>query len=220
MIMQHAFLYRTLAALKTRDAMVSCGARATIRRAHCIGAMLLILLSGGVEAAADSPHMILGDNALSPVAFTDFCLRKPARCAPSREIRQIPFDDHNLQLLDVVNRIVNHSIAPNPVNLETPWRDDADIGNCVEYALAKRAQLLDLNLPASALLLGLAIVPGGEAHLVLVAVTDQGDFVLDSLTDSMVRWDKTKYRWVSRSSPKNPQFWQTVVSPPSVLGMN
>jgi predicted transglutaminase-like cysteine proteinase len=218
--MQHAFRHRTLVALKIRGATVSCGMRAMIHRARWVGATLFILLSGCIEAAADSPHMTLGENALSPVAFTDFCLRKPVRCAPSKEIRQITLDDHNLQELDAVNRYVNHSILPNPLYLETPWRDDADIGNCVEYALAKRAQLLDLNQPSSALLFGLAIVPGGEVHLVLIVVTDQGDFVLDSLTDSIVRWDKTKYRWVNRSSPRNPQFWQTIVSPPSVLGMN
>jgi predicted transglutaminase-like cysteine proteinase len=213
--------HRTDAAREVRDANVSGGVRAIAGQTHFIYAILLVLLSGCVEAAAgDFPHMTLGESALSPVAFTEFCLRKPLRCAPSKEIRQITLDDHSLQQLDGVNRYVNHSIAPDPVYLETPWQDDVEIGNCVEYALTKRAQLLDLNIPASALLLGLAIVPGGEAHLVLIVVTNEGDFVLDNLTDSIVRWDKTKYRWVNRSSPRNPQFWQAIVSPPSVLGIN
>jgi predicted transglutaminase-like cysteine proteinase len=219
--MPYVLRHRTVAAREMRDANVSGGVRAIAGQTYCIYAVLLVLLSGCVEAAAaDYSHMTLGENALSPVAFTEFCLRKPPRCAPSKEIRQITLDDHNLQQLDIVNRIVNHTIAPYPVYLETPWRDDAEIGSCAEYALTKRTQLLDLKLPSSALLLGLAIVPGGEAHLVLIVATDQGDFVLDSLTDSIVRWDKTKYRWVSRSSPSNPQFWQTIVLPASVLGMN
>jgi predicted transglutaminase-like cysteine proteinase len=222
MTVQHAFRHRTLAAHKIHEPNLSGGVRAIFPRACSIYVMLLVLLAGCVEAAAESPHMILGENALSPVAFTDFCLRKPARCAPSREIRHITLDEHNLQQLDAVNRNVNQSIAPSsrPVDLGTPWQDDTQVGNCVEFALTKRAQLLDLQLPSSALLLGLTIVPSGEAHLVLVVVTDQGDFVLDNLTDTIVRWDKIKYRWVNRSSPRNPQFWQTIVSPPYVLGIN
>ena len=74
-------------------------------------------------------------------------------------------------------------------------------------------QLLDLKFPASALLLAVAVVPSGEAHLVLIVVTDQGDFVLDSLRRDVVRWEKLPYRWIKRSSPKDPKLWQFILFP-------
>jgi hypothetical protein len=65
-----------------------------------------------------------------------------------------------------------------------------------------------------------AIIPSGEAHLVLIVVTDQGDFVLDNLKENIVRWDSLPYHWVKRSSPKNPQFWQTILPPNMAVSWN
>ena len=178
-----------------------------------IVAISLLASTISVEAMADSPQMTLGKNALAPLAFIEFCLRKPNRCAPSEEIRRITFDDVNRRQVESVNRAVNRSIAPLtlPLKLDMPWQDDATVGRCDAYALAKRSQLMDLKLPSSALLLAVGIVPTGEAHLVLIVVTDQGDFVLDNLRQNVTRWDRLSYQWIKRSSPKNPQYWQTIV---------
>lgn len=179
-----------------------------------IVALSVLVPTISVEAMAGSPHMTLGENALAPLAFIDFCLRKPDRCAPSEEIRRIAFDDVNRRQIESVNSAVNRSIAPStlPMKPNMLWQDDATTGRCDAYALAKRSQLLDLKQPSSALLLAVAVIPSGEAHIVVIVVTDHGDFVLDNLQQNIVRWDRLPYQWVKRSSPKNPQFWQTIVS--------
>lgn len=158
-------------------------------------------------------HMTPGEFALAPIQFTVFCVRKPERCVSSEDIQKIAYDDESRRKIDSVHRGVNRSIAPFAHSPGVPWQDDATIGDCNEYALAKRSQLLDLKFPASALLLAVAVVPSGEAHLVLVVVTDQGDFVLDSLRRHVVRWDRLPYRWIKRSSPKDPKLWQFIHSP-------
>jgi predicted transglutaminase-like cysteine proteinase len=165
------------------------------------------------ETIGAPPHMTLGEFALAPIQFTVFCLRRPERCASSEDIQKITYDDESRRKIDSVNRGVNRSIAPFAHAPDVPWQDDATIGDCNEFALAKRSQLLDLKFPASALLLAVAVVPSGEAHLVLVVVTDQGDFVLDSLRRDVVRWDKLPYRWIRRSSAKDPRLWQFILSP-------
>lgn len=184
-----------------------------------IVAISSLVPTSSVGVRADSPHMTLGQNALAPLAFIEFCLRKPNRCAPSDEIRRIEFDDVNRRQIESVNRAVNRSIAPLtlPLKLDRPWQDDATVGRCEEYALAKRSQLIDLKLPSSALLLAVGIVPSGEVHLVLIVVTDRGDFVLDNLRQNVVRWDRLPYQWIKRSSPKNSQYWHTIISSNSPL---
>ena len=119
-------------------------------------------------------------------------------------------DEQRLQQLELVNREVNTLIMPAAREPGMPWDDDATVGDCNDYTLQKRSKLLDLKFPASALLLAVAIVPGGEGHLVLVVATDRGDLVLDNLRDEVVRWDTLPYRWIKRSSPEDPGTWKLI----------
>jgi hypothetical protein len=53
-------------------------------------------------------------------------------------------------------------------------------GNCNDYAVTKRHELLSRGWPSRALLLAEVIVPSGERHLVVVVRVKQGDFVIDN----------------------------------------
>ena len=179
----------------------------------CTAAMWALVLCSS-ECYAAPVHMAVAENTLPPDEFIAFCLRKPQQCAPSDDVQQIKLDNDKLQQLIRLNIAVNRAIIPlaDWPGEEHLWRENATFGNCVEYALAKRAQLLDLGFSPSALLLAVAIIPNGELHLVLIVVTDQGDFALDNLRTNVVLWDKLPYRWMMRSSAKNPLQWQTIIS--------
>jgi len=178
--------------------------------------VLMLGLSARAEQAVSSVFMRTGSNALAPFRFIQFCIRKPARCTPTSEIKLVGFDIHRDELEQInnqVNRAISREIATERQST-TFWHDqEKPGGHCHHYALAKRSRLLDRGYPSSALLLAIAITPKDEHHLVLIVVTDQGEFVLDNLLTSIVRWDKLPYRWLERSTPKNPQYWQTIVSP-------
>lgn len=111
-----------------------------------------------------------------------------------------------------VNRRINHLIAPvsddAQFGVEERWfapilsareAGQRPRGDCEDYALEKRQRLLAMGWPPEALALALARLPHGELHTVLVAQTDQGDFVLDNLhqlprpVSAMQR-----YEWLSR----------------------
>lgn len=166
------------------------------------------------QSGADQPYMMLGGSAPAPAGLRQFCTRKPARCTPAKEEVRI-FLDRHADELQRIHHEVNLAIEPRarpsqgPV---PPWDDEARFGDCNDFALTKRSRLLDLGYASSALLLAIAFLPTGEGHLVLVVVTDQGDFVLDNLRLSIVRWDKLPYRWVRRSTPKNILHWQGIAS--------
>jgi predicted transglutaminase-like cysteine proteinase len=172
----------------------------------------LSLFWGPVAPSEHSRHMLVGGTTLAPEKFISFCIAKPKRCASSKGALHVALDKDKLNQLASVHEAVDSSIAP-VAHDSRPWRDDAKAGDCVEYALAKRSHLLDMGWPPGTLLLAEAVVPGDEHHLVLVVVTDNEDLVLDNLRQDVAPLDSLPYRWVRRSSPSNPQFWQTIVSP-------
>lgn len=167
--------------------------------------------SSAVERATKLAYMPIGHALVAPFSFYKFCERKPTRCAPSQEVRQILLDAENRKKIEEVQRGVNRSLS----GLEK-WNDDATKNDCTDYALTKRSRLLDMGYPSSALLIAVAFVPSEEAHLLLVVVTDRGDFVLDNLRGTVVRWDQLPYRWVMRSTPQDPKTWQAIL--PLVTG--
>lgn len=83
-------------------------------------------------------------------------------------------------------------------------------GNCKHYALEKRRQLVDDGVPSNALSLAILVTPKGEVHAVLIVSTDQGDVVMDNLTDEIRPWRQTDYRWLVRQTPGDPLHWVEV----------
>ena len=157
-------------------------------------------------------RMPIGASTVAPFAFIEYCVRYPKRCAPDPEAREIEIDDRVLSELMLVQRLVNRSIIyrPDPPGVELSWTENAKIGDCDDYALTKRARLLDAGWPSSALLLATARVPSGEEHIVVVVVTNSGDLVLDNLRPNVLNWGKLPYRWLKRSSPHDPREWNIV----------
>jgi predicted transglutaminase-like cysteine proteinase len=183
-----------------------------------VGDLLLTASAFCLRSQERQAYMTVAENRLAPLPYIKFCLRKPWRCAPSDQVSQIALDDVHRTELERIHSDVNREIVPliHPLNISNlPWDDEASAGHCDDYALAKRSRLLDRGYPSSALLLAVAIVRDGSHHLVLVVVTDRGDYVLDNLQSRIVRWDELPYRWVMRSMPRNPQHWQAILPPPA-----
>src|SRR5258708_5462706 len=113
----------------------------------------------------------------------------------------------------MVNTAVNRSIAPKPdLSVTRKWRDDATQGDCKDYAMAKRSQLLDRGWPVSALLIAVAQIPSDEMHAVLIVLTDKGELVLDNLRYGITPWKALPYRSHKMMSPENPLFWRRILS--------
>ena len=186
----------------------------TKRRSHLaisFAAMMLFATSLDVRLPTKQPYMRLGEGSLAPLAFVKFCQRTPRRCSPNEEVHHIILDDAHKSEFNRVKREVNRDIALWAGVPTEVWDDEGTSAVCYEYALTTRTRLLELSYPAGALLLAVAIVANGEGHLVLVIVTDRGDYVLDNLQPALIRWDELPYNWIMRSSPSNPQHWRTIL---------
>jgi predicted transglutaminase-like cysteine proteinase len=111
-------------------------------------------------------------------------------------------------LLSKTNVKINSTIAraddqandgvPDRWNL--PLLDGTKKGDCEDYALEKRRQLIEQGLPAEALSLAIVRTSWGETHAVLVVDTDRGAYVLDSLTPWVTPWTKAHFQWITRQA--------------------
>ena len=87
------------------------------------------------------------------------------------------------------------------------WLINPKSGDCNDYAVSKRHELLARGWPSRTLLLAEVVTTWGEHHLILVVRTGDGDFVLDNISPSVRLWLKVPYRWVRVQSPLNPKLW-------------
>ena len=154
--------------------------------------------------------------ALAPMAHTRFCLQYADECRPQRMVFRggsVKLTDERWAELRSVNTMVNRAIRPEAntrgvVNEE--WVISPVAGDCNDYAVTKRHELIKRGWSPRALLLAEVVIGSGEHHLVLVVRTSAGDVVLDNLNANVRLVGATRYRWVRMQSPKNPQFWSTV----------
>jgi predicted transglutaminase-like cysteine proteinase len=153
---------------------------------------------------------------LAPAAFVRFCIRYPNDC----KVRQTEFDQRPVPLttarlieLSEINRDVNQSIKPQAKRksvLAEDWVVAPYEGDCTDYAVTKRHELLARGWPSHSLLLAEVVVASGEHHLVLVVRTSEADLVLDNLNGDVRPVSQIEYRWVRAQQAENPKFWSTI----------
>jgi predicted transglutaminase-like cysteine proteinase len=170
--------------------------------------------------AAQAARIRFDNFVLAPMGHVRFCLKYPEDC----QVGKVDFRRRHMVLtterwieLNRINRDVNRHISPDPtLGPETAeWKISPQSGNCHDYAVTKRHDLLAAGWPARDLVLAEVVVPSGEHHLVLVVRTKDVDLVLDNLnanirTAAMTRY---QYQWVRIESPYNPKFWMAVTVP-------
>ena len=157
--------------------------------------------------------------ALAPIGHTRFCLQYKDDC----EAQGVDLRRRNIALtverwneLTTVNREVNRDTKPqrNEGGLLTEkWLISPKVGECHDYAVTKRHELLARGWPSRSLLLSEVIVGSGEHHLVLVVSMKDIDLVLDNLSANVRPVTMTHYQWVRVESPSNPKYWSTVSLP-------
>jgi predicted transglutaminase-like cysteine proteinase len=162
-------------------------------------------------------HIQFGMPALAPMAHTFFCLKYRDDC----KVHKMVFRGGAVTLtaarwaeLVRINAAVNRAIIPQPNTrglAGEKWLISPRTGECHDYAVTKRHELLALGWPERDLLLSEVVTSWGEHHLVLVIRTSDGDFVADNLNPNIRIWTKAPYQWVRIQSPGNPMIWSTMM---------
>jgi predicted transglutaminase-like cysteine proteinase len=183
------------------------------------------LLAGNAEARNRTPHepdhataIVEAAPVLAPFQHVRFCLRNPAECkSDPAERERIELNEATTALLQRVNREINRSIAPTlksyGANLADRWTIAPASGDCNDYAVTKRHELIAGGLPARALRLAVVKTASDVGHLVLIVATTSGDLVLDNLTDAIRPWQATAYQWLKIQSATDARFWSGIRTP-------
>lgn len=176
------------------------------------------LLLAATGASADSRLAHLNEMGITtpPLGWVQFCRDFPADCAarPAR-IDAVRLDRGSWNLMAGINSRVNAAVEPvtdmDQYGVDEHWTYPVSgRGDCEDYVLEKKRQMIAAGFPASALLVTVVRDRRGEGHAVLTVRTDRGDFILDNETDAIRLWNQTGYRFVKRQSEADPNRWVTI----------
>jgi predicted transglutaminase-like cysteine proteinase len=170
------------------------------------------------------PHRLTQAAAVAeeaPPGYLSFCIRMPAQCYSAEDAAvEISLTPDEAKLMADINRSRNAAIRPMDdlphYGRAEYWAIPTDgYGDCEDYALAKRQQLMAAGFPAASLRIALVRTWAGKPHAVLTVATIDDDLVLDSLTDVIRSWDKTDYEWMSRQDPGSASGWVSLKPAPA-----
>jgi predicted transglutaminase-like cysteine proteinase len=175
------------------------------------------LAIGGCSQSTSSiesgPTMATKGYAFAPPAFRPFCARQPRLCNTHGQAKPVELTPQRWAELVAVNNSVNHRIRERSdlasVGQADDWRVPAAEGDCEDFAILKKSELLKRGWPASALLLTVVTL-GGAGHTVLTVRTDKGDMILDNRTTAVRNWKHTSYRYFARQSRSGTGKWDRI----------
>lgn len=151
-----------------------------------------------------------------PVGHLEFCQSRPDECRPhANPVGAVSLTENLWQQLLSVNASVNQSIVPvtddQLYQVAEFWTYPNGYGDCEDYALAKRRDLINAGWPASTLLMAVVKQANGEGHAVLMVRTDRGDLVLDNQVGSVDLWSATPYKFIKRQSQADAGKWVDMI---------
>ena len=196
-------LIKTIAALSLLGAVFTSGAQAAF-----IGAPM--------NLRTQLDHIRFETPTLAPMAHTRFCMEYPKECRTQKIVfrgSRVKLNPQRVADLVAVNAQVNATIKPerNVSGIAGErWIVSPSFGDCNDYAVTKRHELIARGWPARSLLLAEVVTNWGEHHLVVVVRTKTADLVIDNLNANIKPWTRTNYRWVRIQMPSNPMFWAKV----------
>ena len=142
---------------------------------------------------------------LPPAGMVLFCRSHASQCRAD-DASNVAMSNELMGMLQSVNTRVNHSITPRNDTGRDNWSMNVSTGDCEDYALTKRAQLIRKGVPAGALRMATTNTRRGEPHAILIVKTTAGDYVLDNLSASVRPLGSTGYHLRKVSTP-DPRVW-------------
>lgn len=146
----------------------------------------------------------------APTGAQGICSRYDWVCSSSRANKRLTQSD--LQLIRAVNRKVNRQIRDVADNIQYRREDYWTLptsggGDCEDFALLKKMELVRAGIAPQRLLLATVLDHKRRSHAVLVLRADNGDFILDNLSNQIKPWRKTNYTFLRMQNPEQPQKW-------------
>lgn len=181
---------------------------------YLILACLAVASILGSQPSFAGPLIAPTRSIAAPKGFAGACGQYAWLCV-NKAGRSMP-DSVAMSLLKSVNRSVNARVRPvadrgNSDRWSLPTNNR---GDCEDYALAKKKQLIEAGFPANRLAMTVVLDRRGNNHAVLMARLNGGDYVLDNLSGSVKSWQSTGYTFLARQSFENKKVWKVILAGP------
>ena len=179
-------------------------------------------LSGTFAAEAASNYMRTGAITSQPIGHYQFCQDNKAECSvTSTNVTPARVTDFGWNVIKEVNAEVNRRILPmtdqDIYGRDEVWSYPTEVGDCEDFVLEKRRELMKRGFAASNLLITVVRKPDGEGHAVLTVRTMDGDFILDNLDERVRLWSETAYRFMKRQADYDSGRWVKIENSTDVL---
>lgn len=175
----------------------------------CMSAMVF-----GSSIAAQAGNISTGGVTSQPAGHHDYCNRGGRHCGGHRDAGPAQMNASKWATVKSVNAQVNRAIKPmsdmQSRGVAEYWSNGGRTGDCEDYALKKRSILLSKGFKPSQLPLVKTRLRNGEAHIVLVVRTTEGDYVLDNLRNDVPLYKRTGYRFLKMQSASNSSQWVSI----------
>jgi predicted transglutaminase-like cysteine proteinase len=192
-----------------------------MRRLGALRALFAVAILGACATYASagdddrSRFMAVNGKTAQPIGHHEFCRLYPADCAVRSASRvHVRLDQARWKELTEINQAVNTGIRPATdqelFGKAEVWDFPDGSGDCEDFALLKRKQLMAKGWPAAALLITVVRQTNGDGHAVLTVTSNRGDLVLDNLDPHVKLWSETSYRYLKRQSQYDSGLWVAV----------
>lgn len=185
-------------------------------RKFCLLFVSVLSLTSLMElpAEAQGTEMQLKGPGFGPPAFRPFCNRFASLCNTRTGAKIVNLTNAKRSELQSVNSSVNARIRQQSDiktnGAEDVWTLPTVAGDCEDFAILKKRELMRRGWPAASLLLTVARLKfSGEGHVVLTVRTTAGDLILDSRSGSIKDWSGTSYRYYARQSQRG-SGWERI----------
>lgn len=149
-------------------------------------------------------------SVVAPSGAMNICWTYEWACAESAQSGELT--SQNLTLVHQINKNVNSRVREvadsSQYNQAEFWSlPTARGGDCEDFALLKKRELIRYGIDPKRLLLATVLDRKRNAHAVLVLRSDRGDYVLDNLTNDILDWRTTRYTFLRMQNPNAPRSW-------------
>lgn len=195
----------------------------TIGGIFAFSVMTASSLSTTTTAAAAQSIMQTGGLTSQPIGHYEYCKRETRDCRiRARSTAPVKLTRARWAEMVEANAHANNTVRPvtdlEYYGTEELWVMPKTAGDCEDYALMKRAELMARGWPASALLVTVVRQRNGDGHAVLTVRTDRGDYILDNLNGRILPWNETEYSYLKRVSAAHSGQWETIVDSRTLVG--
>jgi len=158
--------------------------------------------------------MHLGSRTTQPVGHYEFCQRNPGECKQAAKKAPVELTRKLWGAMVDINNAVNVMTTPRTDlemwGREEFWSYPDGVGDCEDYVLEKRRELIKAGVPSANLLITVVKQRNGLGHAVLTVRTSHGDFILDNLEPRILSWDETEYTFLKQQSSRNAGVWVAI----------